>query len=157
MDVAYQTVSFFYHLSLIVWLGGIITIGFLVAPAVFGGLASRDMAAPIMGRIHRKFQIVQFFCLMGLLISSMIILKVWENFDPPVVVRYLFIFAMVVSAVFHTTVVMKRLRLIREQIQSFDKTPESDPKRQEYSKWHKISVIVTMDILICGLIVLFLS
>ena len=157
MDVAYQTVSFFYHLSLIVWLGGIITIAFIVAPALFQGLPSKAQAGQIATRIHRQFQGIQLLCMVVLLVSSAIILRIWENMDTVVVIRYVLIFDMVVLAVFHGSVVMKQLRTIREQTPSFDDLPENDPRRESFKYWHKISVILNLAILLSGLGVLFLS
>ncbi len=157
MDVSYQIVSFFYHLSLIVWLGGIITIGFVAAPALFKTLSSRTQAGEVASVIHRRFQVIQLVCMVVLLVSSAVILRVWENMDTPVVIRYLLIFDMVVLAVFHSTVVMKKLRLIRQGIPSFDNVSPSDPKIAEFKRWHQISVIVSLAILVSGLGALFLS
>lgn len=157
MDIAYQTVSFFYHLSLIVWLGGIIVISFIVAPAVFGTLPSKSKAGEVIRPIHHRFQTVQFFCMLVLLITSMIKLRIWENLNTPLVIRYLFIFAMVVLAVFHGTIVIKKLRVIRQQITNLDDLPATDPRRLEFASWHRISVFTHLAILICGLGALFLS
>ncbi|MBI4397587.1 MAG: DUF4149 domain-containing protein [Candidatus Omnitrophica bacterium] len=156
MDIAYQTVSFFYHLSLIAWLGGIMTIGFVVAPILFKTLSSRAQAGEVAVRVHRRFAVIELVCMVILLVSSALILRLWENMDTPVVIRYLLIFDMVVLAVFHSAVVTKRLRLIREQIQ-FDTVTESDPKLLEFKRWHKISVIIHVAILLSGLGALFLS
>ena len=92
-----------------------------------------------------------------LLISSAVIVRRWENLDTPVVIRYLFIFTMVVLAVFHSTVIMKKLRIIRESTPGFSDLPDTDPKRIEFKQWHKKSVIVSMLILLSGLGALFLS
>lgn len=157
MDVAYQTVSFFYHLSLIVWLGGIITIGFVGAPAIFQTIPSRALASQVATQIHRKFSVIQLVAMIVLLISSAVIVRTWENLDTPVVVRYLFIFSMVVLAVFHGSIVMKKLRMLREGTPGFSDLPDEDPRRIEFKKWHKISVSVNMLILLAGLGALFLS
>ncbi|MBI4971518.1 MAG: DUF4149 domain-containing protein [Candidatus Omnitrophica bacterium] len=157
MDLAYQAVSFCYHLSLIVWLGGIITIGFIAAPAIFQTIPSRVLAGQVATRIHRTFRPIELVCMVTLLISSAVILRTWENLDTFVVIRYLFIFVMTILAVYHGSIVMRQLRALREGVPGFDELPDADPRRLVFKKWHKISVFVNITILLAGLGALFLS
>lgn len=157
MDISYQIVNFFYHLSLITWLGGIITISFLVAPTVFGALPSRNEAGNVMTQIFRKFQVLVLVSMVILLISSMIKLRIWENAGLAVVLRYLFMFAMVVLACFHSSIVSRKIRVLRASIPSFDDVAPGDPRRQAFSRWHRISVALTLMILLAGLATLFVS
>ena len=143
MNIAYATVDFFYHLALVVWLGGILILVSLVAPTIFKTAASREEAGTIFGNIIRRFQTVQFVCMLAVLGTSMIKLKFWENATPPITIRYLLIFAMVILTVFHSSIVTRRLRALKGQA--------------AFPRWHRISVIATCGILLLGLGALYFS
>ncbi len=158
MNVAFSTVDFFYHLSLIVWLGGIIILSFIVAPIVFGNLPRKE-AGGLQAQIFRRFYLFQFVAMLVLLVSAMARYQLWENPENPdelVVIRLILIFVMSILGVFQLNVVSKRLRILREEITSWEPGSE-DPKRKAFGFWHKMSVKVTLLILLIGFGVLFLT
>jgi len=159
VNIPFEIVDFFYQLSLVVWLGGIIILSFIVAPTVFGSLP-RPQAGPLQAKIFRRFHLWQFVFMLVLLASSMTRYHFWENPENPdtlVVVRQIMIFLMVILGVFQLNVISKRMRVLREEITSWEGDGKDDPKRQAFGRWHKISVRIVLVVLILGLAVLFLS
>ena len=70
-----------YVVALVIWVGGLITIGSIVAPSAFAALAATDggsgqpLAATLVGEVLRRFQIVAYAS-GAILLSTLILMKV---------------------------------------------------------------------------------
>ncbi|HEY4837974.1 MAG TPA: DUF4149 domain-containing protein [Candidatus Acidoferrales bacterium] len=151
MSNALRTIEF---LCLGVWLGGICLLSFVVAPGAFSTLGNRDIAGSMvaytLGRAH----------FIG--IGAGIIYLVVNFLNPsalPNIARLaaIAVIIMLLLTVFSQLYVMAHLADLRTQMGSVDRTPATDPLRQEFDKLHQWSVWVESAVLLLGIAAVYLT
>lgn len=76
---AYLLVTFFYNVSLAVWIGGAIALGALAAPTLFAQLESRSKAGQVFGSILRRFARVRLAALLVTIGAATVKYLSWES------------------------------------------------------------------------------
>ena len=66
----YLILHFLHTAALGIWIGGIVTLGAVAAPAIFRDASSRQEAGRIMAAVFRRFDVVVMGCILLLLITS---------------------------------------------------------------------------------------
>ncbi|MGH9773433.1 MAG: DUF4149 domain-containing protein [Candidatus Acidiferrales bacterium] len=136
------------------WLGGIIFFSFVVAPAAFGTLVSRDRAGSLvsvaLGRLH----------LLGIIAGIIFLLAtiVLEK-SPGALLRpaALAVFAMVILTVISQQGVTPRMQALRNAMGSVAATGADDVRRVEFGRLHGVSVGLEGGVLLLGLGALYAS
>lgn len=106
----FMFVQFIHLLALSIWVGGIVGIGLIVAPILFGRIKSRRTAGELMGEILRRFDIVSLYCIVALAVTGVIKYATWENLTPWNLIRYLAILVMSGGGLYSALVVSPKLR-----------------------------------------------
>ena len=157
-----------YFLALTLWMGGLIVLSFLVAPAVFKANPSKAQAGKTFGEILRRFNYVEFICAFILLVSYVKIYKVL-NFDLlmndnsvlwVIRIRALLILLMVAVLFIYGLYINPKLRQIRiEHNINFDEDVNDVNRtaRSQFSKLHKLSEVLTVLNMIFGLALFVIS
>ncbi len=180
----FMGVQFIHLLALSILVGGIVAIGFIIAPTLFRRIKSRRTAGELMGEILRKFDILSLFCIAALIITGIIKYWTWENLTPWNLTRYLAILVLSGGGLYSALVVSPKLRswmasqssakvgaVSRETalrpslvlaasgsavVQSVEApAPEEDPP--DFNRLHHISVRLMTLNLICGVIALLMA
>lgn len=154
MTETFLTVLLF--LLLAIWVGGMFGFGALYAPVLFRSLSSRDQAGQIAGQTLARIDTLGLIA--GGVITLITLLQVFGTGAPLDVVRVVIALAMVALVGYSTAVVRSRLNAIRTEMgKPIDEVEETDPKRVEYNRYHKLSTRIYGIVLFLGIALIVLS
>ncbi|MFY9269250.1 MAG: DUF4149 domain-containing protein [Candidatus Manganitrophaceae bacterium] len=148
----FMAVQFIHLLALSVWVGGIVSIGMIVAPTLFQKGRSRQTGGELMGEILRKFDIVSLACIAALAITGVIKYWTWENLTPWNLSRYLSILVMSGAGLYSAFAVSPKLRSWTGSPASANAISISD-----FNRLHHLSIRLMTLNLICGVVALLMA
>ena len=150
-----------YVLALVVWLGGMIVLGALVAPATFQILQAtepnggRELAGVLFGAIIGRFHYVAYAC-GTLLLASLVAIAVLGPRPRAFAVRCAIIVAMLAVSVYSGLVIISRIDTIQQQIGgTVSRLAATDARRVEFDSLHQLSTRLMMLNLVAGMILLY--
>jgi len=144
---------FLHLLSLAVWLGGMVFLVVIGAPSIFKVLP-RESAGDVLGDIFPKYWIMGYIC-GGTSLATIILLSFKERFYPWGKIGLLVL--MTALTLYLGLAVASKAREVRLQIRTVEDTTQKETLKKEFKRLHMKSVGLNIVILICGLIVLFLT
>ncbi len=115
------TLSFLFHLiATVVWIGGLVTISFLIEPIANRVLADRAQAARVLDAIQKRFQPLANLSLIVLLLTGMVqlvnnrfykgLLQMDNVWSTAILLKHLAVIAMIALAAYVTFSVQPALR-----------------------------------------------
>jgi hypothetical protein len=147
--------------ALVVWLGGMVILGLLVAPSTFGVLQSADpnngrmLAGAVFGTILRRFHYVAYGCGAVLFIS----LFLMKFVGPPphaFVVRAGIVFVMLLVALYSGVPVTRELEHLQSQVSGpVSRLPHDDARRLRFDQLHRRSTMLMTLNMGLGLVLLY--
>ena len=144
-----------YFTALGLWVGGLATLGAIVAPAVFQKAGSRADAGRIFGAALQTFGIVELFLAGLLLISAWMLRKSpgmrWGR------LRMFLVAALCVLAVISVCGVNPAVAQAAGKIGNVDRLAGDDPGRVYFQKLHRLSEGLAGTTLMAGFALLLLS
>jgi uncharacterized membrane protein len=146
-----------YWVGLSVWVGGLSTLSFVVAPLVFRNAPSRSAAGAIFGAVLRGFGFVEMVCA-ALVVAASVVLHKGEPRESPLEVARLALVAIMVALLFSYVLgVNPAIAAERDRIARFDSLPEGDPAKERFDRLHRWSVRLVGANLLAGWALLILS
>ena len=148
---------FFMLLSLVVWLGSLIFFAFVVAPAVFSVLPTRQLAGSVVTRTLAALHWMGIISGVVFLATSMGYSYATHGAAHPWAARHVLVCLMIVLTLvlqFDITARMNHLRLAMGDI---DLVPVTDARRVEFNRLHVWSTRVESAVFLMGLAVLYLT
>jgi hypothetical protein len=152
-----------YVLALVVWLGGMVVLGAVVAPATFQVLEAqapqtgRVLAGAVFGLALDRFQYVAYGC--GLLVLlSLAVMAVLGPRPAAFAVRSAIAAAMLGVALYLGFVVYRNIDLVQHEIGaavSPSTLPQSDPRRLRFDHLHELSTRLMMVNMVGALVLLY--
>ena len=146
-------------LALVVWIGGLIMLGALAAPAAFDvlgalGAEGRALAGSVVGETLRRFNLVAYACAAVVLLSLMV-RGVLGPRPRRFAVRVGGLLLMTAAAMYAGVVVTPQIARAQQAIGAAPSTLEpADPRRIEFGRLHARSVSVQLIPLLGGLALL---
>ena len=150
-------VRFLMLLSLVVWIGGLILFAFVVAPAVFAVLPTRQLAGNVVSRTLGILHWIAICCGVVFVVTSMIDSRVINGVLHPFALRNLVIYAMIILTLVGMFAIAPRMLALREQMNPIDAVPHDDSHRVEFNRLHHWSTRIESSVLVLGLAVLYLT
>lgn len=144
-------------LSLVVWLGGILFFGAVVAPTLFTVLPTRQLAGAVVTRSLAKLHWIGLASGIVFAITSMIYNRLIAGSASPFAARHLLVYAMIALTLLSQFGIAARMETLRADMGIIDDISPNDPRRVEFNRLHHWSTRVEMSVLILGLCVLYLS
>jgi Domain of unknown function (DUF4149) len=147
-------------LALVVWIGGLVTLGALAAPAAFEVLGSRGaegraLAGSVVGETLRRFNLVTYVCAAVVLLSLMV-RGVLGPRPRRFAIRVGGLSLMAAAAAYGGVVVAPQIVRAQQSIGAAASTLDpADPRRIEFGRLHARSVSVQLIPLLGGLALLF--
>lgn len=149
----FLALHFFHTLALVLWVGGMVTIGAVVAPVAFRESADRDLAGRIVGRSLQRFDVIIAACIVALAVTSVLMAEWFGRWSPWYAVQYACIALMSLSALFNMTVVSPRMRrLARRPNNNATEIEEAD-----FRRLHQFAGLSMRFNLACGTVAILLS
>ena len=148
-------------LAIVVWVGGLIALGAVAAPAIFDVVAARQLpdgrllAGTIFGEILRRFHHVSYIC--GVVIPVSLTARAVLGPRPRRYAMRVALALVMLGAVAYSDFVISPQIEHLQQITGVapSSLPEGDPRRVEFGRLHGMSSGVQLVPLLGGLMLLF--
>lgn len=142
-------------LSLIVWIGGIIFLSFVEAPAAFSVAPTRHMAGTLVGHSLSILHWMGLFSGVVYLGSSMLLSSLTSDSAQPFAVRHVLILAMLLLTVVSQFGISPKMAALRTSFGDIDSVPVDNPERVKFDALHRWSVRLEVAVLALGLATVF--
>jgi uncharacterized membrane protein len=138
-----------YFTALGLWVGGMATLAFVVAPTVFNAAPSRPVAGTIFGAVLRSFGPVQIALgiVAMLAVAVLLVSGAWTRRKAMLRLSVLLLMLILAYAQFLLGPVIERER---KSIANFDSMPAGVPARARFDSLHKRSVWLATICLLAG-------
>jgi glucose dehydrogenase len=147
--------------ALAVWVGGVLVLGGIAAPAIFDVVAAREvadgrlLAGAIFGEALGRFHLLSY----GLGLFLFVALAARAVLGPRparLAARLLLVTLMLVAAGYSGLVLTKQIDALRAEIGVAPSSlPDSDPRRAAFGRMHALSTALQLVPLAGGLLLLF--
>ncbi|HVR84846.1 MAG TPA: DUF4149 domain-containing protein [Planctomycetota bacterium] len=137
-----------------VWVGGMATLGFVVAPILFRSLPSRLEAGTIFGRILGVFGLLEIGLALVCLVALVVLRMAGALGSRGAAVRITAVAIMLALVLVSQFYLSPQIVAERERIAGFDALPSGTPQKARFDRLHRLSVQVAGATLILGLVVL---
>ncbi len=144
-------------LSLVLWIGGIVFFGAVVAPTVFSVLPTHELAGRVVSRSLAILHWMGVVCGIVFLLASMAYSRLAAGTAQPLAARHVLIVAMIVLTLVSQVAISGRMNAMRVQLGSIDQVAPTDPLRMEFNRLHQWSTRVEMTVLVLGIAVIYLT
>jgi hypothetical protein len=147
--------------ALTVWVGGILVLGAIAAPATFDVVAAREipdgrvLAGAIFGEALRRFHLLSYGC--GLFLFVTLLVRAVLGPRPErLAARLLLVIAMLVAAGYSGLVLTGEIEALRAEIGVAPSSlPEADPRRATFGRLHALSTALQLIPVLGGLALMF--
>ncbi len=150
-----------YVLALVVWLGGMVVLGAIVAPATFQILQAnapgtgRALAGDLFGQILARFHYVAYAA-GGLLLISILAMALLGPRPRAFAFRLAVIAAMLLVAMYSGLIVLPTIDSIQLEVGSLPSLlPAADPRRVRFDELHQLSTRLMMANIVGALALLY--
>jgi hypothetical protein len=143
-------VRFLMLLSLVVWVGGIIFFAFVVAPALFSVLPTRQLAGSVVTRCLGALHWIGIGCGFTFLICS-----IAEAHGRVASLRNGAMVGMLALTLISQIVVGGRMQALRANMGDIDTVSVTDARRVEFNSLHQWSTRLEVLVLLLGLVAIY--
>jgi hypothetical protein len=150
-----------YLLGLVIWLGGLVVLTGITAPAAFAVLQARVpedgrvLAGAVFGAVLDRFHLVSYVC-GALMIGALVIMALLGPRPRPYSGRLALIGAMLVITAAVAMPIGWRLQSLQAAAPGpIASLPSSDPRKTSFDRLHRVSSLLLGVEAICGLTLLF--
>jgi uncharacterized membrane protein len=156
-----RALRYLYMLALVVWLGGMIVLGALVAPATFQVLQAsapeigRALAGELFGVVLARFHFLAYGAA-AVLLLTMAAMALLGPRPRGLAVRGIIVAVMLAVAVYSGVVVLGRIDAIQRQVGGLpSRLPADDARRVRFDELHTLSTRLMMFNVIGALALLY--
>lgn len=142
-------------LALVLWIGGIVYFGAVVAPALFTILPTHDLAGKVVSRSLERLHLIGIICGFLFLACSIAYNYFAKGNARILSPSHIAIALMIVLTFVAQDLVAERMLRLRNDIGVIDNVPDTDPRRVEFNRLHVWSTRLEGTILVLGLGVLY--
>ncbi|HTK95294.1 MAG TPA: DUF4149 domain-containing protein [Terriglobales bacterium] len=139
-------------LALVVWLGGILFFGAVMAPALFSILPKRELAGAVVTRTLGALHCIGLVAGALFLVCSLLYARMggtslgWRNW---------LIVAMLALTLLSQFAVSPKMVALRRDMVEIDAVAPDDARRVEFNQLHRYSTALEQGVLVLGLVVLW--
>jgi uncharacterized membrane protein len=152
---------FLYMLALVVWLGGMVVLGAVVAPSTFQVLqalqpaSGRELAGEVFGTALARFAYVSYGAA-ALMIVTLTVMAVLGPRPRPFLVRGLVIVTMLSIALYAGVIVARQITVVQQEAGGLpSRLAAADPRRVRFDQLHVLSERLMMINVLGALVLLF--
>ena len=147
--------------ALVVWLGGMVVLGVIVAPTTFRVLQDADpgggrvIAGALFGELLSRFDLLAYTC-GGVVLVALFVMKFLGPPPAAFVVRAAIVAAMLAIAVYSGVSVSREIARIQAAVATpVHELPAADPRRVRFDALHRTSTTLMTVNMGLGLVLLF--
>jgi uncharacterized membrane protein len=160
-NVLMLALRYAYVLALVVWLGGMVVLGAIVAPATFQVLEAsapaigRALAGELFGTVLARFHYVAYGAAVILLVT-LGLMRILGPKPRAVAVRMLIVAAMLAVALYSGIVVLGRIDTLQAEVGGLpSRLPADDARRIRFDELHQLSTRLMMTNLVAAMALLY--
>ena len=143
------------HLSLIVWVGGLIFFAFVVAPTAFSVLPSRHLAGTVVGRSLGTLHWMGIISAVIFLTSSILYSQLTKGTPHVFAAPHILICLMLGLTLISQFGIIPRMDTLRASIGEIDSVSPGNPARMQFDALHGWSTRVEGGVFLLGLVVVY--
>lgn len=147
--------KFLMLLALVLWIGGIVFFGAVVAPTVFTVLPTHDLAGNVVTRSLGTLHLIGIISGVIFLICSMVYGYLARGSAQVFAPRHIAVVAMIALTFVAQDVVAAKMLRLRDDMGVIDNVPLNDPRRVDFNRLHVWSTRLEGCVLVLGLGVLY--
>lgn len=154
-------VRYVYVLALVVWLGGMVALGAVVAPTIFQVLQAGDLvngralAGAAFGAMLGRFHVVAYMA-GGLMLLALALMRILGPKPVHFAARALLVLAMLGIAIYSGLAVLGRIDEIQAAVGTLpSRLPAGDPRRLEFDSLHALATRLMGANIIGALVLLY--
>ena len=147
--------------ALTLWLGGMLTLGLLVAPSTFQVLQAADpetgraLAGALFGEVVRRFHLLASAC-GGLIVLCLLVMKFVGPPPRAFVARLAIVVFMLALELYSAVPMTREMTGIQSQVAgAIDRLPPTDARRVRFDRLHQTSTALLTINVAFGLVLLF--
>jgi len=144
-------------LSLVVWIGGLISFAFVLAPTAFQVLPNTHLAGNVVGRSLGKLHGIAIISGIVFLITSLLYSRFTEGTAHVFAFRHLLIIVMLTLTLLSQFWIIPRMDSLRASVGDFAAVPLDNPARVQFDALHVWSTRVEGAVLVLGLVAVYLT
>ena len=144
-------------LSLIVWLGGLIFFGAVLAPTVFAVLPTRHLAGNVVSRSLYFLHWIGIISGIVFLLCSLIYYRITSGNTHIFAARHVLLWLMLLLTMVSQFGIIPKMATLRASMGEIDSVALSDPARIQFDSLHVWSTRVEGGVLLLGLVVVYLT
>lgn len=155
------TLRYAYLLALVFWVGGLLALGGIAAPATFAaltgahGVAGREMAGLAFGAMLRRFHVAAYASA-AIMFASLIVMAALGPRPVRLAVRLGILIVMAALTLYSGMVVSPRIERLQRAVGGpVAALAETDPRRAEFGRLHGLSTLLLGVTAAGGLALLF--
>jgi hypothetical protein len=148
-------------LMLVVWLGGLVALGGIAAPAIFDVLSAREaadgrlLAGAVFGETLRRFHLVTYAA-GGLLVLTLVLRRILGPRPMRFAWRLAIALVMLAATISSGWFVAGRIARLQQTMGvAPSRLPADDPRRLEFSRLHSLSTSLQLVPLLGGLALIY--
>lgn len=147
-------------LALVVWVGGLVTLGAVVAPATFdvlgaAGAAGRQQAGAVFGEIFRRFHLITYAC-GAIILFSLFTRAILGPRPRRFAIRVSVAAIMVAASAWLGLVIAPQIAAAQREIgASISSLPANDARRDAFQRLHSLSGRLELVPFLGGVLLLF--
>ncbi len=149
-----QVLYSIYKIILALWVGGMSMFSFIVTPVLFK-THSRDMAGSIVGHIFPLYFLYNLI-LSGTALIVFLLLRLNSIRHIYYGALFLLTSAFIINLI-HVTVIHPKVRRLKTEIHSLAAPSEYLPVKREFAKFHRMSVILNLIVLLEGILLIIIT
>ncbi len=149
--------KFLMLLSLVVWLGGVIFFGAVLAPTVFTVLPTRHLAGSVVSPSLNRLHWMGLVSGLVFLVSSIAYTRLTTGSAHLFAARHVLIVLMLLLTLTSQFAITPKMAGLRASMGDIDNVPQTDPARIQFNALHIWSTRLESGVLLMGLVVVYLT
>ncbi len=149
----FLTLHFFHTMALVLWVGGMVAIGAVVAPVAFRESPDRMLAGRVVGLSLQRFDRLVIVCIVALLATSVLMAQWYGRWSAWYAIQYVCILMMSASALASMWILSPRMRRLRETLEQGAGVEE----RARFDRLHQLATMSMQFNLACGVVAVLFS
>jgi uncharacterized membrane protein len=152
---------YLYVLSLVVWLGGMVALGMIAAPATFGVLEAREgaggraTAGAVFGETLRRFHLMSYVA-GALMLAGLTVIALMGPRPRAFGLRMGIVAGMLALSLYSGVVLSGRIQRLQAEVGApMGSLPENDPRRAQFGRLHGLATVLMLINVAGGLVLLY--
>jgi uncharacterized membrane protein len=150
----WRFIEWVHYLSLCLWIGGIVSVSVIAAPAVHRSMISKPLAGEIVRAMFKRLNQLELLSFFFLIITTFVSARFVEN-DRGIGMLLLTFLTMGLLTSFYAFYLSARLSAVRESTAGFETLPAQHPSKKKFASLHRLYVRLMSLNLILGMAALY--